>query len=110
MITLSSNDERRGTDGFGEREISIVGAPDDFAVVGIKREDLTVERAVEDLAVSVGEAAGLRSAAGGFDRRVHLRHLGPEFPFDDAVAREIERIDVVGLRRGDVHRIADNER
>ena len=80
MMTLSSNDERRGADGFADREIGVLGAPDDFAVVGIEREDLAVERAVEDLAVGVGEPAGLRAAAGGLDRRIESEETRAGIP------------------------------
>ena len=59
------HDERHGADGFAGGEIGVLRAPDDFPVLGIKREDLSIQRAVENLAVGIGQSARLRAAARG---------------------------------------------
>jgi hypothetical protein len=104
------DDERHGAGRFADSDIGVLGAPNNFPVFGVERDELSIERAVENLAVRESQPASFRAAARSLDRRIHLRKLGPEFPFDGAVAREIERINVIRLRRDDVHRAADHER
>ncbi len=107
---LVAHHQRHRADCFARGEIGGLGAPDDFPILGVQRKDLAIQSAVEDLAVRVRQSARLRPATRGLDRGFHLRHLRPELPLDHAIAREIERVNVVGFRRDDVHRAADNQR
>ena len=104
------DDERHCAGRFTYSDVGVFSAPNDFPVLGVEREDLSVQRAVENLAVGVGQSARFRTAACRLDCRIDLQDFGPEFPFDGAVASEIEGVDVIRLRRDDVHRIADHER
>ena len=102
--------ERHSAHGLANRDVGVLGPPNDLPGLCIQRKYLAVQCAVKDLAIRVRQAARLRAAACSFDRRFELGHLRPELPLDDALPGEIERVDVVGLGRDGVHGVADHQR
>jgi hypothetical protein len=73
----------------------VLGPPDDVARLRIERKHLAVEGGEQDTTVGIGQAAGLRPAAGAPHRRFQIRDLGPELPLDNPLTDEVERVDVV---------------
>ena len=95
---------------LADRDVGVLGPPDDVSGLRVEREHLAIEGGEEYPPVGVGQAAGLRAAAGTPHRRFQVGDLGPELPLDDPFTCEVERVDVVRLRCDDVHRVAEHER
>src|SRR5690606_36892023 len=103
------DDDHVADHGLADREVTADGAPEGLTGLGVEAEHLAVEGGEEDLALGVVEATGLGAAAALTGRFLDV-HVRAELPEDDAVAVEVECVDVVRLRRGDVHGVADDER
>jgi len=77
------------------------------AVFGVERDDLTVECVDDDLAITIGHATIDKVATRHGDREwVLFRRVLPL----RVIVVEIDGKDVIGIRRFEIHRIADHER
>ena len=96
--------------GGADLRVSVLGLPDLLAALGVQRDQMAVELAQEDFAVSEGEPTVDVVAAGdGLDTRVLLGKICP-LDLADVRPLQLQGVDVVWERRVHVHRVPDHER
>ena len=100
---LAVDGGRRHGLAVAERRIGNLGLPHDASGLGIKRDQLGIERGEIDLVVVDGDAAIIRAAAIGRDR-AHGVLVVPVF----LAGLGVERVDVVEGRR-DIHDAVDHD-
>ncbi len=94
--------------GFADCGVADLGRPFHLAALGIQRHDGGVGLRQEDHAVGIGQATVDGIAAHHRDHAGILHGFIP--PDDAAVVVQIQRKDVVGERRMDIHDVADHQR
>ena len=100
---------RRHRDRLATGEITHLRAPYLIAGRRINGDGVPVQQIVEDLSVGVRGAAIYHVAARSADRLLGV--LGTELPLEWLSGlREVDRVRDVGIRRDDVHRVANDER
>ena len=105
---LVLDDHRRIGAGLSLGRISVLHRPDDRAGLRVEGDEGGVRLMEEDLAVGVGHAAIDGVAAHDSDDGWILPGL--VFPEDLAVVVEVKRKDGVGVRRMNIHHVADHQR
>jgi len=102
-------DQRRHRQRLALLDVAELRAPHLLAGPGVDRDRLPVERIEDDLAVRIDRAAIDRAAAGDALRR--RRRFRLEHPFlRCAGPGQVERVEIVGKRRDQVHCPVDDER
>ena len=105
---FSLHDQWRHGHGFALGEVAHLRAPEQCACHDIDGDGVSVEQVVEDLSVGVCGAAIHHVAAG--EANGGLRVFRPHLPLERlAFSREVECVGNIGIRRDDVHRVADDQ-
>ena len=106
---LAADDQRRHRHRLAARDLAELRAPQFLAGIGVERHGLVIQGVEEDFAVGIGGAAIDHVAARDALRR--RGRFGLELPLDGpARLGQVDRIDDVGVRRDDEHRVAGHDR
>src|SRR5262249_8259365 len=103
-------DVRRRGHGRANLRVSVLTLPDFLTCLRVERDEIAVELAQEDFAVTEGEpTVDIVAARDSLNSPILLGEIGP-LDLADVRLLQIQSVHIVGERRVHEHRVADDER